>query len=88
LKEKEESLVKRLEPLQESATILTQVVEKKKEKVVELLKVAEGKLEEPLSEQLVEEMKGQGNKVTTTVATCQKHYEKIQREVQKVKDQA
>ena len=50
--------------------------------------MVEGKLEEPLLEQLVEEMQGQGNKVTTDVATCQEHYEKIQRAVQKTKDQA
>jgi len=44
LKAKEETMMARLDPLQEAVMIVTQVVEKNKAKIVEWLEVEEGQL--------------------------------------------
>jgi len=49
--------------------------------------MTEVKLEEPLSGQLVEDMKEQGNQVTLAVAVCKEKYEKLLKRAQKVKQQ-
>lgn len=56
LKEKEESLAVRLDPLQEAAMNLTQVMEGKKRELTMILKEKKAKIEEPMSGQRVEEV--------------------------------
>lgn len=88
MKKKDENMATRIKPLQEATTILAQVIGKKQGELTTFLKETKVKLEEPVSVQLVEELKEQGNQVTVVITTCKQRYEELRQRAQKVKQEA
>lgn len=70
LKERESSLAVRLDPLQEAATILSQVLTKKKDALTTFIEEIKAKWGGPLSEQMVAKLHEQGAQVDKVVAEC------------------
>lgn len=77
LKEKEESMVAWLEPLQEAATILSQVLTDRKLELTSIIKETEAKMEEPLSEHMIVEVQERGGQATMVVVQCKEWYAKL-----------
>lgn len=77
LKRQDEGIAAQIEPLQEAASILAQVIGKKQGELEIILETTKVKLEEPVSGQLVEDMKARGSEVTVTIADCKVKYDKL-----------
>lgn len=74
LKQDEEQMVERLDPLHEPSAILSQVIEDKKKELIAMLEEMKVKIEELVSGQLVEEVKEQNAQVQLAITECTKRY--------------